>query len=163
MKTKFTILLSIISFITFAQNKVFAVKGENKDLIFYSLAEAYEASEDGDTIYLPEGSFGDLIISKKITLIGVGSNSSYNNISKFQTLELSTENIKLESITTYTLRIGANDNTIYKCTITGTLSSYNGRIRYNCLLINNNINQLTFESKHSEFYNNIIMHTGTVF
>jgi hypothetical protein len=66
--------LFIISFTWVQAQKTITVQS-NGDATFYTdWASAWEATQVGDTIYLPGGTFniGNLVINRKVTIIGVG-------------------------------------------------------------------------------------------
>lgn len=52
--------------------KLFSVNHQGVSSFFQTLPEAYAASVDGDTIYIPGGTFGGLSMFKSLALIGVG-------------------------------------------------------------------------------------------
>jgi hypothetical protein len=73
-KFLFTVSLFIISFTWVQAQKTITVQS-NGDATFYTdWASAWEATQVGDTIYLPGGTFniGNLVINRKVTIIGVG-------------------------------------------------------------------------------------------
>jgi len=75
MKTFFISLFILLAFgfSSSAQN-VITVQNGNKVQFYASLDSAYVHVSDGDTLYLPGGSYGSLTISKNLTIIGVGHN-----------------------------------------------------------------------------------------
>lgn len=54
-----------------SQNLI-AVQSGSTPSFFLRIAEAVESAQDGDTIYIPGGSFDDITLAKKLHLIGVG-------------------------------------------------------------------------------------------
>lgn len=74
MKTKlFTIITTLLITLTFAQQKLIAIKGATTDAIAITLDEAINIAQPNDKIYLPGGNFeytGSL--EKPIHLIGIG-------------------------------------------------------------------------------------------
>lgn len=74
MKTKlFSIVATLFITVTFAQQKLIAIKGTTTDAIATSLDEAINIAQPNDKIYLPGGNFeftGSL--EKPIHLIGIG-------------------------------------------------------------------------------------------
>jgi hypothetical protein len=54
-----------------AQNLI-AVQNAGTPSFFLKIADAIESAQDGDTIYLPGGSFGECTINKRLHLVGVG-------------------------------------------------------------------------------------------
>jgi hypothetical protein len=73
MKTLIILLLALVAVTGngFAQNLI-AVQNAGTPSFFLKIAEAIESALDGDTIYLPGGSFGDCTINKRIHMVGVG-------------------------------------------------------------------------------------------
>ena len=75
MKTIFisTLMLLAFSFSSMAQNLI-TVQNGSKVQFYVSLDSAYVHSADGDTLYLPGGSYGSLTVDKRLHIIGVGHN-----------------------------------------------------------------------------------------
>ncbi len=67
----FTAVLCLTGIISNAQNLI-AVQNAGTPSFFLKINEAIESAQDGDTIYLPGGSFGDCTINKRLHLVGVG-------------------------------------------------------------------------------------------
>lgn len=88
-----------------AQAAIAALHHENKVSIHSSVQSAIDNSEDGDTIYLSEGLFGECTINKGVAVIGSGmktvispnvyikcSNVSVNNLSIVNNIQIGDEN-----------------------------------------------------------------------
>ena len=75
MKTIFisALMLLAFSFSSMAQNLI-TVQNGSKVQFYVSLDSAYVHSADGDTLYLPGGSYGSLTVDKRLHIIGVGHN-----------------------------------------------------------------------------------------
>jgi len=73
-KLIFLLAFVMLSFSNGFGQKTIAVQGNGTTGFFTEWASAWAATQEGDTIYLPGGTFniGNLIIDKKITIIGVG-------------------------------------------------------------------------------------------
>ena len=80
-KTKFLFLLTVAIFFTGyvqAQTSI-AVQNNGQATFFGNFADALEAAQQGDTIYLPGGNFniGSVSIDKKLIIIGAGHYPDY--------------------------------------------------------------------------------------
>ncbi len=69
----YTTVLFLVCFGVKAQNLI-SVQNTGTPTFFLKITEAIESAQDGDTIYLPGGSFEDCTINKRIHLVGVGHN-----------------------------------------------------------------------------------------
>jgi hypothetical protein len=87
MKTCVFILLALVAATSssFAQNLI-AVQNAGTPSFFLMITEAIESAQDGDTIYLPGGSFGDCNINKRLYLVGVGHHPDSTNATNFTLL-----------------------------------------------------------------------------
>lgn len=56
----------------FAQISLIALHHQGNHSFYTNLDSAYTAAVDGDTLYLPGGTFGDLTLEKSLAIIGVG-------------------------------------------------------------------------------------------
>jgi hypothetical protein len=66
-----TMLLAGLANTGRAQNLI-AVQNAGTPSFFLKIDEAINSAQNGDTIYIPGGSFGDCIINKRLHLVGVG-------------------------------------------------------------------------------------------
>lgn len=66
-----TMLLAGLANTGNAQNLI-AVQNAGTPSFFLKITEAIESAQNGDTIYIPGGSFGDCTINKRLHLVGVG-------------------------------------------------------------------------------------------
>lgn len=79
MKPLFTLLTSLFVTLTFAQQKLIAVKGNVTDAITTTLTDAIALAQPGDKIYLPGGFFSHTApIDKPIHIIGTGFQDGMN-------------------------------------------------------------------------------------
>ncbi len=80
MKSKlFSIITTLVITVTFAQQKLIAIKGTTTDAIATTLTEAITLAQPNDKIYLPGGNFDFTgIIDKPIHIIGVGFQNGLN-------------------------------------------------------------------------------------
>jgi hypothetical protein len=71
----FTVAL-LLAIISFGQEPHFSVvRLDGTTFICPSLDSAHSKAQDGDKIYLPKGTFNGINISKRLHLIGVGTNT----------------------------------------------------------------------------------------
>lgn len=79
MKKLFTLLTLLFISVTFAQQRLIAVKGTVTDAIAYTLTEAIGLAQPGDKIYLPGGFYEHApAINKKVHIIGTGFQDGQN-------------------------------------------------------------------------------------
>lgn len=80
MKTKlFSIVATLFITVTFAQQKLIAIKGTTTDAIATTLTEAITLAQPNDKIYLPGGNFDFAgTIDKPIHIIGIGFQNGLN-------------------------------------------------------------------------------------
>ncbi len=79
MKPLFTLLTSLFVTLTFAQQKLIAVKGNVTDAITTTLTDAIALAQPGDKIYLPGGFFSHTTpIDKPVHIIGTGFQDGMN-------------------------------------------------------------------------------------
>jgi hypothetical protein len=98
MKPLFTLLTSLLVTLSFAQQKLIAVKGNATDAITTTLTDAIALAQPGDKIYLPGGYFSlTNPINKKVHIIGTGFQDGMNVTGKTTI----TGNIILESQADY--------------------------------------------------------------
>lgn len=79
MKQLFTLFTSLLVTVTFAQQKLIAVKGNVTDAITTTLTDAIAMAQPGDKIYLPGGYFEYTgTINKQVHIIGTGFQDGMN-------------------------------------------------------------------------------------
>ncbi len=80
MKSKlFSILAILLTTVTFAQQRLIAIKGSVTDTIANTLSQAIEIAQPDDKIYLPGGYFSHTpVIEKKVHIIGTGFQDGQN-------------------------------------------------------------------------------------
>ncbi len=68
--------------------RTIAVQSNGNATFFTDWASAWEATQDGDTIYLPGGTFatGNIVIDRKVTIIGVGHDATQTHDGLFSHL-----------------------------------------------------------------------------
>jgi len=84
MKSKlFSILAILLTTVTFAQQRLIAIKGSVTDTIANTLSQAIDIAQPGDKIYLPGGYFSHTpAIEKEVYIIGTGFQDGQNVMGK---------------------------------------------------------------------------------
>ena len=96
--------------------KTIAVQSNGNATFFTDWASAWAATQDGDTIYLPGGTFntGNIIIDRKVTIIGVGHDHTQTHDGLFSHLN---GNINLVEGSDFTLLHGFQFTNLFFNTI----------------------------------------------
>lgn len=156
MKTRFTVILLLITITSYA--KIWRINNTGASADFTNLeAAALSASViNGDTLHIEPSSvsYGDALIYKKLTLIGNGYFLAQNSglkenslTSKIGILTIATEEVVITGLDVYTIRINAG-NLQVKRNLIETIDLMNGTAISNVLLIQNYIkNVITFSER----------------
>lgn len=158
MKTlkNFIILLAMVLVTATATAQLrFMVQNANDAAVYETFASALAATQQGDTLYLPGGNFniGNIVINKKITMIGAGHYPAYAQATSRTEL---TGNINLQAgadtsqfngfYLTGDIQWGttpsnqtANKITISRCNVNAIRLSYGGPSTSEQILISENV------------------------
>ncbi len=131
MKQLFTFISTFIITVTFAQQKLIAVKGAVTDAIATNLTDAIALAQPGDKIYLPGGFFQHTAaIEKQVHIIGTGFQDGQNvmgrttingNLTLGDLADNSTfEGLYVTEWFTQTVNCISDNITIKRCNMKGT-------------------------------------------
>jgi hypothetical protein len=87
-KSLFTLCLLVISITILNAQKTITVQSNGQATFYTDWAAAWTNTQAGDTIYLPGGTFntGNIVIDRKVTIIGVGHDATHNHDGLFSHL-----------------------------------------------------------------------------
>jgi hypothetical protein len=111
MKSFITVVALTLSVVSISAQGLIAVQGGGAPSFYTQLSDAVTNAQAGDTIYLPGGSFGDITLSKQLTIIGVGHHPDST---------VATGRTVLSSLY---ITIGADNSFIIGVFVDGTISS----------------------------------------
>lgn len=127
------ILAVLIHSNSHAQNLI-ALQTNGVSTFYTNLPDALTNAQNGDTIYLPGGSFDAITISKRLHVIGVGHHPDSTNVTarsivKGITINSGADNGSISGITlnnnAITFMADLNGFTITRCLLSGGLNFYN--------------------------------------
>lgn len=160
MKKLSIIIAAVLSLLWNESNSqnLIAVHHSGAPTFYTGLPSAITNAQDGDTIYIPGGSFGDIAINKRLHLVGVGYNSDSTNATARTILG----NMTLQNGSDYGSITGVylNGNHIY---ITGIITNYGFSRCYVISTLNysNNTSIGYFTIKECIFANTVAFYGGS--
>ena len=160
MKKLSIIIAAVLSLLWNESNSqnLIAVHHNGSPTFYTGLPSAITNAQDGDTIYIPGGSFGDVAINKRLHLVGVGYNSDSTNATARTILG----NMTLQNGSDYGSITGVylNGNHIY---ITGIITNYGFSRCYVISTLNysNNTSIGYFTIKECIFANTVAFYGGS--
>ena len=107
--------------------QIAVVNASGETTVYQTLPQAIEGASDGSVIYLPGGSFSipdDVKITKKLTIIGIGHRSDYDNI---DAITMVAGNLWFNE--------GSSNSTVIGCYITGNINIGHDNAAVNNVLV----------------------------